>query len=433
VWHHHSSDERERSQYITDSWTKDTFLAMGHVAAHNRFVHLYLNGIYWGVYNPSERMDKDFAASYLGGNASDFDVIKDYTEAVDGTVDAWNEMMNMANRGLTSNAVYQRIQGNNPDGTRNPSYDRLVDVENIIDYMILNFYAGNTDWDHHNWAAARSRIFSSQGFQFLPWDTEHIFEDLHHNMLNENNPDCPSALFQKLRENADFRRLFADRVQLFCFNGGLLTPGAVLESWRKRASEIEMAIIAESARWGDYRRDVHQYQPQGPFDLYTKNKHWQAEQDFLQNEYFPNRTTVFISQLRQANLFPTVSAPEFLINGIATYQHIISAGDVLSMTAPVGNIYYTTDGTDPFLSNQSQSADQKVLFAEDADKRVLVPKSDIGNDWRSDVNFDDSAWQLCSGAPGGVGYEKSSGYENWITLDVANDMYNDGSTKELSV
>jgi len=125
--------------------------------------------------------------------------------------------------------------------------------------MILNFYAGNWDWDHHNWIAIRNRVTPGRGFKFFSWDAEHIVESLNANILSENNDKCPSRLFQQLRQNKDFLRLFADRVQKFCFNNGPLTPASAAERWTKRAGQIEKAVIAESARWGDYRRDVHSY------------------------------------------------------------------------------------------------------------------------------------------------------------------------------
>ena len=49
---------------------------MGHVNTHGIFVHLYLNGLYWGLYNLAERPNQDFSASYFGGNAdTDWDSI----------------------------------------------------------------------------------------------------------------------------------------------------------------------------------------------------------------------------------------------------------------------------------------------------------------------------------------------------------------------
>ena len=36
-------------------------------AAHGRFLHIYINGVYWGVYNVVERPDAGFAESYIEG------------------------------------------------------------------------------------------------------------------------------------------------------------------------------------------------------------------------------------------------------------------------------------------------------------------------------------------------------------------------------
>ena len=346
TWLHRSAGERNHTQLIHDIWAKDTQLDMGHSSGHGFFVHLYINGLYWGIYNPTERIDNDFGETYFGGSAEDYDVIKDYAEVSDGNITAWNEMMDLADAGLADNINYQLLQGKNPDGTYNPEYKAYLDIINFIDYMVINLYGANWDWDHHNWAAIRNRNNPGKGFKFFCWDTEHILENVSSNILNLNNNNRPSGLFQQLCENEDFRRLFADRVQLHCFNGGTLTPEASLQRWMERADEIDLAIIAESARWGDYRRDVHRYFENGPFDLYTK-EHWLAEQSFLVNNYFPNRTDRFIDQLRDADLFPDINAPQFLINNQPVPYNIINQGDILSITSDGGTIYYTTDSTDP--------------------------------------------------------------------------------------
>ena len=71
-------------------------------------------------------------------------------------------------------------------------------------------------------------------------------------------------------------------------------------------------------------------------------------------------------------------------------------------------------------------AEDVLLMPESASKRVLVPQSDIGNGWRTDPGYDDSAWLLCNGTPGGVGYELSTGYDPYITLDVESFMHESG-------
>jgi len=68
------------------------------------------------------------------------------------------------------------------------------------------------------------------------------------------------------------------------------------------------------------------------------------------------------------------------------------------------------------------------LVPENADKRVLVPTEDIGGQWKTETHFDDSAWELCTGSPGGVGYERSSGYEDFISLDVEAQMYGENTS-----
>ena len=157
-WVHQDNTQRIKATYQEDIWTKDTQRAMGHPSGNSQYVHLYINGMYWGMYAPSERMDKEFAESHIGGNEDDWDVIKDYAEVSDGDIAAWNKMMTMANAGLESNENYQFIQGKNADGTPDYLSESMVDVVNLADYMLVNFYGGNTDWDHHNWSAMRNRL-----------------------------------------------------------------------------------------------------------------------------------------------------------------------------------------------------------------------------------------------------------------------------------
>jgi len=54
-WVHSSQTlERARGSLVRDAFAKDAHGAMGDLALHSRYVHLYINGLYWGVYNSSE-------------------------------------------------------------------------------------------------------------------------------------------------------------------------------------------------------------------------------------------------------------------------------------------------------------------------------------------------------------------------------------------
>ncbi len=67
-----------------------------------------------------------------------------------------------------------------------------------------------------------------------------------------------------------------------------------------------------------------------------------------------------------------------------------------------------------------------TLVREDADKRVVVPTAKVDDGWKGGQVFDDSAWMLCTGSPGGVGYERDTAYETLITLDTESRMYGSG-------
>jgi|GEM_PF-2004858 len=41
---------RKNARYVNDAWAADTQRLMGHLSPQHRWVHLFLNGFYWGIY-----------------------------------------------------------------------------------------------------------------------------------------------------------------------------------------------------------------------------------------------------------------------------------------------------------------------------------------------------------------------------------------------
>jgi len=363
----------ERVQLIRDEWIRSSYLALGGLAPHGTFVHLYINGLYWGLYNPVERPDAEFSTDYLGGDTEDWDVLHD-GDPIDGDRQAWEQLLSEANAGLADTASYQRIQGNNPDGTRNPAYEGLLDVETFSDYMLLNFYAGTDDWDMHNWYAGHQRE-NGDGYQIYVWDGEIIALDLYgQNLVDLDMDGCPSRIFQKLRENQEFNVLFGDRVQAHVFNDGALTPKAAADRYEALADEIDRAIVAESARWGDAVREIP----------YTRDVEWATERDWMLNSYFAERGDILLGFLQEARLYPWIEAVRFSINGTLQHAGPAAVGARLSMAAEQGTIYYTTDGSDPRPQGSGTSSIKgTVLVSRGSDWEYLDDGSDQGIDWRS--------------------------------------------------
>jgi hypothetical protein len=329
---------RERSLYLREHWMKDAQMDMGQLACHGFYVNVFLDGLYWGVYELTERPTDSFLAGHLGGEKEEFDVLKDFAEVQSGDGGAWREMMNLAAAGLGTDAAYERIQGNDPDGTRNPALPRFVDVDNLIDYMILHIYSSADDWPNHNWWGGRRRGAESEGFRFFPWDQEITHMDLAYAHTSWGPRyeevgayDSPSYLYAQMRANARFRLCFADRVQRHLFGGGALTPQASAARLTRRAEEIDRAIVGESARWGDVRRATP----------YKREVEWLAELDRLRDDYWPQLHPIAIDRFRRVGLYPSVSAPVFDPPGGE-----IGPDFELRITGP-GVVRYTLDGSDP--------------------------------------------------------------------------------------
>ena len=109
-------------------------------------------------------------------------------------------------------------------------------------------------------------------------------------------------------------------MQKHFFNGGAVDNAVALVRWQSLRAQLALAILTESARWGDAARGT-------PRTV----ANWNAANDALETSYFPTRRATPISQLRTRSLFPSFDAPAFLQHG-----GNVAAGHALTITAPAG-------------------------------------------------------------------------------------------------
>ncbi len=302
------------NNFVTEVFARDSMRDLGQPYTRSRFYHVYINGQYWGLYQSEERPDADFAASYFGGDADHYDVIRDDlagvgTKATDGNLEAWRRLWQAVSAGAWrgTDAQYLRLLGKNPDGTDNPSYEVLVNPDNLIDYMMVNLYIGNEDGPiskmtgnkgPNNFFAIRDRT-GREGFRFIMRDAEH---SLLHVNENRNGPYRvgerfeefnPQYLHQQLMRSALYRKQFNAHVREHMFDSGALTPTASLRRFQSRAVEISEAIVGESARWGDAQR------PTAPLT----RAEWLGAVRRVTQQILPFRTTIAADQFRARGLF----------------------------------------------------------------------------------------------------------------------------------
>lgn len=410
---------RDWASYLRDQWVRDAHLAMGQEDFRGRFCHLYLNGCYWGLYNIVESPAASHMAAHFGGPEHEWDTVADFSELHEGTRTAWDQLLRMANSSqLGSDAGLRRVEGLGPDGTRDPALPRLLDVDNLIDYMILHISIGADDWPDHNWwGARRSRAADPEGFRFFAWDQEISNENVAYGRSSwgtiyaEASADgTPARVYSRLRGSPEFRLRFADRVQRHLFNGGALSQARNLARWRAGAAEIDKALIAESARWGDAQPNHTR-----PGQPYTRENAWLPHLAWMEANYWPRQPAAALARFRAAALYPALSAPRLSPHGGAVPP---SFSTLLSNPNPAGGmLYYTLNGEDP---RQWGGTVHPAALSAAADVTLTLPAGTVvkarirqGTTWTAlteatfapDPDLDDDgiddAWEAVHGLSGG--------------------------------
>jgi len=349
-----------------------------------RYVHVYLNGQYWGLYNTDERPNKGYGEQYFGGKEEDYDVVKTSgypgghtTEASDGTMavgSGWHQLWSGARAVRTSpvNANYFKLLGRAADGVTATGDPVVLDAVNLADYLLVLFYMGGNDGPvsdyvgaSNNWFGVRHRT-GGQGFRFFIHDFEQslgleggnnqrvgsgsLIRPWSNSVagVSDYTRSNPEFIHEDLAWNAEYRVLFGDRAHRHFFNNGAMTDHRVLSRMKGLAAQIDTAIWAESARWGDSVRA----QPFVRQDWLGANQRlFRFITSGTNQSGGTGRVNELLRQLRGYDggtkpLYPLVNAPVF-------HQHgggIPAAGTTVTVSqnnpgSP--GLYYTIDGSDP--------------------------------------------------------------------------------------
>ena len=424
--------------FLRELLGRDLQGSTGQPYTKSRYYHLYLNGSYWGLYMTHERAEANFGESYFGGNEKDYDTIKSAgssggynTEATDGSISdgsAWHTLWNMTQDLSRAPSIdrFMRMQGLDPDGSRNPETPIYLDVNNLIDYSMIIGYTGNTDAPpgNNNWYGVRNRVSNDLGFQFFVHDGEHSLGayGATRDTINRDrgagrpyNKSNPAYIRYYIEESSpEFRLRFADKAHQYLFNDGPLTTSKVLAKLQHRKETVSKVIIAESARWGDSARS----------DPYDKED-WENAVKRLENE-IRGRRNVFLNHLRLGRLYPKIAAPEY-----AQHGGQVAINSTIGVWAPIDatHLYYVIGEEDsdpedwkddldprqlggaPSLKSKSLLVNETVLVAENTFKRAIMPEGqELDNLWFLN-EFDDSSWPK---GQMGAGYDKGTTYSEFI-------------------
>ena len=381
--------EPDTAAYTRDEWARASQIAISGVGSHGTFAHLYINGLYWGLYNLVERPDADFGASYFGGPRESWHG-HNHSGPISG---------DPARLFALADLMLAHEHGGFGDPATYAAAQALLDMEDFVDYVILNWYAGNQDWPTSNWYAT---VRNPDGkIRFFEWDAEHTWTKgalLYFELEDMGN--LIGRLFMALWHNPDFRITFADRVYRLLYHDGPLTEAQAMERWRSLNAPLGKAIVAESARWGDAHLDPP-----------VRRARWLQEQDKVLAQMRGN-VDKLIGLLRTAERYPSFDPPEFSQRG-----GLVPDRFALAMQAESGDIYYTTDGTDPRqaisgeIAPSAQRYDGSLPIHQNTQVKARVRLGQTWSAlnqatfWRQPPLTRLSVSEIMYNPPGGEGYE----------------------------
>ena len=327
--------------FITDELVRRLWIDMGHVGARGLFCSMYMNAVYKGVFNLTERIREPFFQQHYNSDAS-WDI--DYSwNWVDGDSTAFYQLLSTLDTDLTVAANWQLVTNR-------------MDIDNVADYYLLNTYCAMWDWPGNNFVIARERSTGPNSrFRFAVWDAEGGFNvNSYYNkpadyntisndlLLDTNSWNNLPRIFKRLSTSPEFRLRFADRVNLHLFNGGMLDDrdpdgsGPLKSHFAQRLGELVTEV--------------------GPLVLYntysslnTSNFDTWVTPDTGRRSYLLG-TTAGRQMLRNAGFWPVTEPPVFSqFGGIVPANYSLSITSAVATAGQTATIYYTLNGQDPRL------------------------------------------------------------------------------------
>ncbi len=207
---------------------------------------VFINGKYWGLYNIREKSTARYFKSNYNVKKKNLDLIKKMAIVQAGDAAAYNNLTGyLETNDMRKERHYKHISN-------------MMDIDNFIDYNLLELYIVNTDWPGNNNKRWRERKPGAKWRWFI-FDCDAGFEawqqDLAKDMITfATDPDGPgypnppwsTLVLRKLLKNKDFRNRFISRAATH-LNTRFSKTGV-----HKRIDEIAAMIYDEIPR--DYDR-----------------------------------------------------------------------------------------------------------------------------------------------------------------------------------
>lgn len=237
----------------------------------------FVNGEYYGIYNIREAYDKKYIRSHYDIDEEDVVIIKNPTGVTGAEIQE-----GYAGDDMHYNRMITHVKEN--DIKKEANYDYIktqMDIDNFIEYNVLQIYCDNRDWPGNNVRIWRKRIenynpnslYGQDGrWRWMTFDLDYGFglymgqKAAENNSLKrateKNGPDWPNPpwstlLLRSLLENKVFRdqfiNTFADRLN------SIFLPEAVLDKIQAMEEMYEPYVKDHIKRWNLHKNSIENW------------------------------------------------------------------------------------------------------------------------------------------------------------------------------
>ena len=202
---------------------------------------VYINGEYWGLYNIREKDNEDYLASHHGVDPKQLDILVWNGYALEGSNEDYKALVKyVATHDMRKQEYYEYVTSQ-------------IDVDNLIDYLIVQCYFGNTDsgnikfWRDQNGGKWRWILYDMDWALFMKTYTwNNIYQIFNPNGMGSEDW-IDTTLHVELMKNDHFKEEFIKRYALY--TSTYFQPERLLPMYDAMIEEIESEIPRQVERW----------------------------------------------------------------------------------------------------------------------------------------------------------------------------------------
>ena len=170
----------------------------------------YLNGEYWGIYGIREKIDEHYIEDNYGFNSDSIDLLNSFGVLTGSDFNANNTYLSIMNEDPENNGFYEL-------------FSSLWNVDNYIDYFIIQTFIQNMDWLGIAWGANNIKLWRPQTengkWSYVLYDTDgalgYFGQSYYENYLayamNPAYINNHSQIFNHILQNQKFKCQFSNR------------------------------------------------------------------------------------------------------------------------------------------------------------------------------------------------------------------------------